>query len=194
MVNNCGCTIMGQMNCAVETVQNRYKLKVLEQNDNQVKFCLTENGVQVEPEISFESPPDKVIDNIVLGKVLETNVPYYGAAIGDFYLITTIKNSDKIIYTPLAELSQMAHAQEPLIAGDGIKISVETIDGKDYQKIEVDKDFFSGEILGYTAENVDNKVDIEAETLPDDAYPTAKSVKRLINETVGNISDLLETI
>lgn len=186
--------IFGQWESKELSVQNKYRLKILEQTQNKVSFKLTENSIEVDPEISIEVPNDKVIDEVMLGRCTEQDVPYQGASVGDFYLITTIENSSKIIYTSLADLSQLS-LQVPIIEGYGIKLEEEIIDNKEYQKISIDPDILDvTSWLGYVPENIENKININTDQIQEESYPTAKSVKEMVDNTVGNIKIALSKI
>lgn len=186
--------IFGQFESRDIDIQNRYQLKILEQTSNKISFKLLENSVELDPEISVEIHNDKVVDEIMLGQCIEKDVPYQGASVGDYYLITTIENSSKIIYTSLAELAQLSQ-QVPIIEGYGIKLTTEIIDQKEYQKISIDPDILDiTSWLGYTPENIENKININTDQIKNESYPTAKSVKEMVDNTVGNIKIALSKI
>ena len=188
--------ITGTLNNSINNnIYHNYRLKIKEQTSEKTVFYLAENGVKLEPDITIENTPDKVVDNIQLARVVEKDSPYTGAKVGDFYLITTIENSDKIIYTSLSELASGLVTKTALLEGKGIKITTETIDNIEYQRISVDGDSLDiFAILGYTPENVAHKVSIEETSFTENDYPTASSIRTLFDDTIGDIKTLLSKV
>jgi hypothetical protein len=75
------------------------KASTLSESTSLAEYYLTEDGSETGTRIIV--PKDKYVKTVSLSKCTSPNLPYVGAAVGDYYLETTFENSINVIYTPL---------------------------------------------------------------------------------------------